>query len=188
MVPTLAVGRDWFDIAVGLAQIVTALAIVGVAVFAAGTAWAIRQATRGVAKALEGAQGELVPLLQQARSIADDVKGMTTAAAGEVARVRALIEATSGKAEAALEVAETRLRRLDALAGIVQDEAERAVVSVASTVRGTTSALSSLRAGLLGDTSGDDDDTDDASDDDLDEDADVDAGSAERPRVRPRRR
>lgn len=157
MLPTLAAGRDWFDIATGLAQIVTAMAIVAVAVFAAGTAWAIRAATRGMAKALEGAQGELVPLLQQARRIADDVKEMTTAASGEVARVRALVETTSGKAEAALEAAEARLRRLDALAGIVQDEAERTVVTVASTVRGTTEALASLRSGLLGDLAEDDD-------------------------------
>jgi uncharacterized protein YoxC len=202
MLPTLAAGRDWFDVATGLAQIVTALAIVAVAVFAAGTAWAIRAATRGMAKALEGAQGELVPLLKQARGIADDVKGMTAAAAGEVARVRALVEATTGKAEAALEAAEARLKRLDALAGIIQDEAERTVVTVASTVRGTSAALASLREGLTGmpsrtrdrpddvDDDADDDaddDFDDAFEDELDDDTPP-ATAVERPRVRPPRR
>jgi uncharacterized protein YoxC len=193
MQPLLLVTRDWFEILTGVAQMITALAIVAVAVFAAGTAWAIRGATRGLVKALEGAQGELVPLLKQARAIADDVKGMTDAAAGEVARVRALVEQTTGKAETALAAAESRLRRLDALAGIVQDEAEDAVVSVASAVRGTTSAISALRHDLLGDGAGDDEDDEDddnaTSDADADADLDeaVDEETAPRPRARHRR-
>lgn len=193
MVPLLLVARDWFDVATGIAQMITALAIVAAVVFAAGTVWAIRAATRGLAKALEGAQAELVPLLQQARSIADDVKGMTSAAAGEVARIRALVEETTGKAESALAAAETRLKRLDALAGIVQDEAEHAVVSVASTVRGTTAAVQALRRDLAGDDdeAPDDEDPDGEDPDDLADDAvddHTDDAAAEAPRVRHRLR
>jgi uncharacterized protein YoxC len=196
MVPLLLVARDWFEVATGVAQMITALAIVAAAVFAAGTVWAIRAATRGLAKSLEGAQAELVPLLQQARAIADDVKGMTAAASGEVARIRGLVEATTGKAEAALAAAESRLRRLDALAGIVQDEAEQAVVSVASAVRGTSAAVKALRQDLGGDAAADDDAGDDADlddedldDEDVDRDALGDDGlSDEAPRVRHRLR
>ncbi|MFN9577221.1 MAG: hypothetical protein ACK6AH_11830 [Gemmatimonadota bacterium] len=197
MLPLLLVDREWFDTATGIAQMITALAIVAAVVFAAGTAWAIRAAARGVAKSLEGAQAELVPLLKQARAIADDVKGMTSAAAGEVTRLRGVVEHATGKAEAALEAAEARLRRLDAMAGIVQDEAEQAVVSVAAAVRGTTAAVRAFR----GDPAPDDDedaeladafdddvlpgDVDDAPPDDAPPD-----DAAERPRVRhrPRRR
>lgn len=190
MQPLLLVTRDWFEILTGVAQMVTALAIVAVAVFAAGTAWAIRAATRGLVKSLEGAQGELVPLLKQARAIADDVKGMTDAAAGEVARVRALVEQTTGKAETALAAAESRLRRLDALAGIVQDEAEHAVVSVASAVRGTTSAIGALRTDLLGGTDDDeDDDLDNLDEADAEPSADIAAEdeTSARPRAHHRR-
>lgn len=150
MYPLLLVARDWFEVATGIAQMITALAIVGVAFFAVGTVLALRGAIRGLAKALEGAQTELVPLLQQARAIADDVKGMTSAASGEVARIQALVSETTTKAEAAVERVESRLRRLDALAGIVQDETEATVVKVASVVRGTTAAAATLREDLAG--------------------------------------
>lgn len=147
--PLLLATRDWFDVATGLAQMVTALAIVAVAVFAAGAAWALRSAMRGMARTLEGAQAEVVPLLKQARAIADDVQGMTTAAREEVARVRGLVSETSARAEAALDAVEGRLRRLDALAGLVQDEAEDAVVSLVATARGATATLGIVRR-LLG--------------------------------------
>lgn len=143
--PLLLVARDWFDVATGLAQMVTALAIVAVAVFAAGAAWALRTAMRGIARTLEGAQAELVPLLKQARAIADDVQGMTGAAREEVARLRGLVGETTARAEAALDAVEGRLRRLDALAGLVQDEAEGAVVSLLATARGASASLGLIR-------------------------------------------
>jgi hypothetical protein len=168
-----------------------------VAVFAAGTAWAIRAATRAIAQGLDTAKGELVPLLQQARGIADDVKAMTTSAREEVERVRALVEETTGKMEAGLEVAEARLRRLDALAGMVQDEAEEAVISVAAAARGTQASMRAVKRDFLGGgwlgsllKRGTGADDGDHGDDDDGEDGDghelPDEPPPERPRVRHR--
>jgi hypothetical protein len=188
MYPALLVAHDWFEIATGVAQMITALAIVGVVVFAAGTAWAIRAAARSAAASLQTAQAELVPLLQQARSITADVQAMTGAARGEVERVRALVEQTTGKIEAGLVAAESRLKRLDALAGLVQDETEDAVLTVASTVRGTKATLGALRSVVTGMTrrplsarAADDHDADE-----FDDDADDGEAAEEAPPARPR--
>lgn len=152
--------RDWFDVATGVAQMITAFAIVAAVVFAGGMLFALRAAARGVADAVAGAKDEIGPLLRQARGIADDVQAMTQAARLEVERVRGLVEDATGRASAALDAAESRLRRLDALAGAVQDEAEAAVVRTAAAVRGATTTLESLRHEFL-DAQGDDDEDDD---------------------------
>ena len=139
---------------------------------------------------------DITPITHHASTIADNLDYITTSIRSDVQQVNATIASANRRLHQAVELTENRLNEFNALLQVVQQEAEQAFVSTASTVRGVrtgAATLSGFEATYEEDGSGGEPYDDD---DDSDEDADEiegsdgersDRGETARPRLRSRR-
>jgi hypothetical protein len=126
------------------------------------------------------------PIGQKVAAIADDLNVVSTKVRTEVDHVTHVVQMAADKLEGAVEGTERRVREIDALVELAQDEAEHAIVSVAATLRGLRGGVSSLRSGLVGRRAGGEAEyVDDEEDDDYGSEHDEPPA---RPRLRSHRR
>lgn len=162
---------------------------------------------RGVAKKLGGladrVHQDLLPLIQHATSLVDDVHHVTRSVRKDMAEVQETIADANERVRAAMETTEQRVQDFNALLEVVQGEAEDLFVSSASTLRGVRFGAAAL--GRRGGPEFAVDDLDDGEDravDDLDDTDDLEMadgndraaeptendGGTAHPRLRPRAR
>ena len=122
---------------------------------------------------LDKVYGDINPLMRHASAIADNVDYITTSIRVDVQQVSQTIAAANQRLQQAVASAEDRINELNALLEVVQEEAESAFVSTASTVRGVRTGINQAF------------DEEDWSDGDYDEGG-ADDWEKPRPRVRPR--
>lgn len=164
-------------------------------------AWSFRHLARKVERLTDRVHGDLLPLIQHATSVVDDVHHVTRSIRKDMAEVQETIAAANERVRAAMATTEQRVQDFNALLEVVQGEAEDLFVSSASTLRGVRSGAEALtrRGGPefavddLDD--GEDDAVDDMDDTDDLEMADGNDRSTEstenrpaHPRLRPRAR
>ena len=106
--------------------------------------WNLRKSYRRVSKLLDRIDSDIAPIMRHASTVADNVNYVTTAIRTDVQQIQATIAAANERLQRAVGVTEARLRDMSALLEVVQDEAERAFVSTASTVRGVRQGASTL--------------------------------------------
>lgn len=103
---------------------------------------------RGVARKLESladrVHEDLLPLIQHATSVVDDVHHVTRSVRKDMAEVQETIEAANERVRAAMATTEQRVQDFNALLEVVQGEAEDLFVSSASTLRGVRSGAAAL--------------------------------------------
>lgn len=126
------------DVMADVATIVIALALI-----AAGIA-VIYGAVR-VRRMMKGVRADLQPAVRNANLLSENLKALSDRVRASVDELSATVSETNGKVRRATEAAEARLRELDALAGVVQGEAEDAFVRAASAVRGVQVGTRALR-------------------------------------------
>lgn len=136
-------------------------------------AWNFRKSYKKVSNMLDKIYGDVNPLMRHASAIADNVDYISTSIRVDVQQVSQTVAAVNQRLQEALESAEDRMKQLNALLDVVQEEAESAFVTTASTIRGVQTGINQAF------------DQEELFDGDYDEDR-ADSGEKPRPRVRPR--
>ncbi|HXD47316.1 MAG TPA: DUF948 domain-containing protein [Gemmatimonadaceae bacterium] len=132
------------DIA-AIAQVILALATLGLVAIVLPAAWKLRHVDQRVHRLLETVQHEIAPAMRRAGQIADDVHAVTRTVRGNMDRVDQTIAAANERVENAVRVAEDRLNEFNALLAVVQEEAESLFLSAASTVHAVRGGAAAFR-------------------------------------------
>ena len=136
-------------------------------------AWNFRKSYRKISDMLDKIYGDVNPLMRHASAIADNVDYITTSIRVDVQQVSQTVAAVTQRLQDAVSGAEDRMKQLNALLDVVQEEAESAFVTTASTIRGVQTGINQAF------------DQEDLFDGDYDESG-ADGWEKPRPRVRPR--
>jgi uncharacterized protein YoxC len=136
-------------------------------------AWNFRKSYKKVSDMLDKIYGDVNPLMRHASAIADNVDYITTSIRVDVQQVSQGVAAVNQRLQDAVAGAESRMQELNALLDVVQEEAESAFVTTASTIRGVQTGINQAF------------DQEDLFDGDFDEGR-ADDWEKPRPRVRPR--
>jgi len=136
-------------------------------------AWNFRKSYKKISDMLDKVYGDVNPLMRHASAIADNVDYISTSIRVDVQQVSQTVAAVSQRLQDALAGAEDRMKQLNALLDVVQEEAESAFVTTASTIRGVQTGINQAF------------DEEDLFDGDYDESG-ADGWEKPRPRVRPR--
>ena len=136
-------------------------------------AWNFRKSYKKVSEMLDKVYGDINPLMRHASAIADNVDYISTAIRVDVQQVSQTVAAVNQRLQQAATSAEDRIKQLNALLDVVQEEAESAFVTTASTIRGVQTGINQAF------------DEEDWSDGDYDEGRAY-GWEKPRPRVRPR--
>jgi uncharacterized protein YoxC len=136
-------------------------------------AWNFRKSYKKTSDMLDKIYGDINPLMRHASSIADNVDYISTSIRVDVQQVSQTVAAVNQRLQQAVAAAEDRINQLNALLEVVQEEAESAFVTTASTIRGVRTGINTAF------------DQEELIDGDYDEDG-ADEWEKPRPRVRPR--
>jgi len=136
-------------------------------------AWNFRKSYKKISDMLDKIYGDVNPLMRHASAIADNVDYITTSIRVDVQQVSQAVAAVNQRLQDAVSGAEDRMKQLNALLDVVQEEAESAFVTTASTIRGVQTGINQAF------------DQEDLFDGDYDESG-ADGWEKPRPRVRPR--
>lgn len=105
---------------------------------------AFRKAARKLGGLADRVHADLLPLIQHATSMADDLHHVTTSIREDMAKVDATIAAGNDRVRAAIATTEQRVQEFNALLEVVQEEAEDLFVSSAATLRGVRFGAAAL--------------------------------------------
>jgi uncharacterized protein YoxC len=136
-------------------------------------AWNFRKSYKKISEMLDKIYGDINPLMRHASAIADNVDYITTSIRVDVQQVSQTVAAVNQQLQQAVAGAEDRMKQLNALLDVIQEEAESAFVTTASTIRGVQTGINQAF------------DQEDLFDGDYDESG-ADGWEKPRPRVRPR--
>ena len=157
----------------GAASGVMTITVIILTVALVPAAWNFRKSYKKVSDMLDKIYGDINPLMRHASAIADNVDYITTSIRVDVQQVSQTVAAVNQRLQEAVESAEDRMKQLNALLDVVQEEAESAFVTTASTIRGVQTGINQAF------------DQEDLFDGDYDESG-ADGWEKPRPRVRPR--
>jgi uncharacterized protein YoxC len=152
---------------------VMSISIIVLTVALVPAAWNFRKSYKKISEMLDKVYGDINPLMRHASAIADNVDYISTAMRVDVQQVSQTVAAVNQRLQQAVGMAEDRINQLNALLDVVQEEAESAFVTTASTIRGVQTGINQAF------------DEEDWSDGDYDESG-ADGWEKPRPRVRPR--
>ena len=121
----------------GLASI----ALLLLAAFMIPAAWNFRKSYAKVSNMLDRIYGDINPIMRHASTIADNVNYISTSVRVDVQQVSQTIAMANQKLVESVAAAEERVKELNALLAVVQEEAEGAFISTASTLRGVGTGI-----------------------------------------------
>ncbi len=121
----------------GLASI--ALLVLAVALVPAAVNF--RKSYGKISDMMDRIYGDINPIMRHASTIADNVNYITTSVRVDVQKVSQTVASANQRLMASVELAEDRIKELNALLAVVQEEAESAFVSTASTIRGVRTGI-----------------------------------------------
>lgn len=139
----------WFErIQQGLSALTTlAIGVLTIAVVPA--AWNFRKSYQKISDLLDKVYADINPITHHASRISENVDYLTTAIRADTERASTLLSDAEARLRTAMERAEARARDLEALVAVAQHEAERSLVSAASTAAGLREGVASLRDDLV---------------------------------------
>jgi uncharacterized protein YoxC len=121
----------------GLASI----ALLLLAAFLIPAAWNFRKSYAKVNDMMDRIYGDINPLMRHASTIADNVDYISTSVRVDIQQVSQTIAMANQKLVESVAAAEERVKELNALLAVVQEEAEGAFISTASTLRGVRTGI-----------------------------------------------
>ena len=130
-----------FDKVTTYASGLASIALLVLAVALVPAAWNFRKSYAKVSDMLDRIYGDINPIMRHASTIADNVNYISTSVRVDVQQVSQTIASANQKLVASVEAAEDRIKELNALLAVVQEEAEGAFVSTASTLRGVRTGI-----------------------------------------------
>ena len=191
--------HTWLDTAAGVAQSLVSILVVVMLIVGVLLLYALKKSIDELSKLIQNAYEPLKTAIAEAREVTGEVRTLAKGLKAPVEKASETITEASERVRAAMDVAEGRLARLDALVDIAQEEAEGVVIGAASLLRGVKAGgrvvqrslgllAGSARNGDGADEDTGDDDVEGADDDDAIEASDegddaldeiVDEGAAE---------
>jgi len=169
----LAAQPGWFEKVTSVASGIMTITVIVLAAALVPAAWNFRKSYKKVSDMLDKIYGDINPLMRHASAIADNVDYISTAIRVDIQQVSQTVAAVNQRLQQAVGAAEDRINQLNALLEVVQEEAESAFVTTASTIRGVKTGINQAF------------DEEDWTDGDYDESR-ADGWEKPRPRVRPR--
>lgn len=121
----------------GIASI--ALMILTIALVPA--AWNFRKSYAKISDMMDRIYGDINPLMRHASTIADNVNYITTAVRVDVQKLSQTVASANQRLMSSVDLAEERIKDLNALLAVVQEEAEAGFISTASTIRGVRTGI-----------------------------------------------
>jgi uncharacterized protein YoxC len=128
--------RFWLAALTDVATLIIALALLITVVILLVIALQVRKLLRKVDPLLSQVRGHVDPVMGHVRDVGENVNYMTSAIRADVQQVTELIDGTRRRLNQSIEAAEHRVRELNAVLNVVQEEAERVFVDTAATIRG----------------------------------------------------
>jgi hypothetical protein len=183
----IVVERSWIDTMANLAQSLVSVLVLVMLVMGVLLLYALKKSIDELTKLIRNAYEPLRGAIAEVREVTGEVRTMAKSLKSPVAKASDTIEEASERFRTAMDIAEGRLARLDALVDIAQGEAEGAVIGAASLMRGVKAGGMAVRRSLgLARRARDDDGEDAIDDDEAEDEADESEGEVEAPRIRPR--
>jgi uncharacterized protein YoxC len=137
------------DQVTSIATTVLTLAFLVLTVALVPAAWNFRKSYARINELLDRVYGDINPIMRHTSTIADNVNYITTSIRVDVQQINQTIASANARLTQAIAMTEDRLREVNALLTVVQEEAEDMFVSTASAVRGVRAGASVLRDGAL---------------------------------------
>jgi uncharacterized protein YoxC len=169
-------GPGWFVLFTQITSVVTAIVFLVLIIILVPTVLKFRRTTAKFGAVLDHIERSIDPVTKHASRIADNVDYITTSIRADVQDLRKTLLTANEGIRDVIESSERRLHELGAVLRVVQEEAEHAFVSTASTIEGVRAGVASLRGNgaRLPDVE-DLEDLDELEDDDFDDDISMEA-------------
>jgi len=104
-------------------------------------AWNFRKSYAKISDMMDRIYGDVNPIMRHASTIADNVNYITTAIRVDVQKLSQTVASANQRLMSSVDLAEERIKDLNALLTVVQEEAESAFITTASTVRGVRTGI-----------------------------------------------
>lgn len=130
-----------FDKVTSYASGLASVALLILAIALVPAAWNFRKSYSKISNMLDRIYGDINPLMRHASTVADNMNYITTSVRVDIQQVSQTIALANQKLIESVEAAEDRVKDLNALLAVVQEEAERGFVATASTLRGVRTGL-----------------------------------------------
>lgn len=171
VVRPVVTGPGWYVLFTQVTSAATAIVFLVLIVILVPAVLKFRRTAARFEAVLDRIQHAIDPVSSHAARIADNIDYVTTSIRADVQDVRKTLLAVNEGVRDVIASSERRLHELGAVLRVVQDEAEHAFVSTASTIRGVRAGTASFRENGGLPTVEDLGDLDDLDDDDFDDDA-----------------
>jgi uncharacterized protein YoxC len=135
----------WVDTLTGIAQIVIALALIGIGLLFIAILLLLRKLYGSMTGAVEKLRLDVAPVLGNATAVSESARAIAATAQSKVEELSATVTAANGRVGHMVEVAERRVADLGALLDVAQQEAEELFLRTASAVRGVHAGASAFR-------------------------------------------
>jgi hypothetical protein len=136
-------GPHWFEVIVGIAQIIIAASILVFVVVVVLTGLGlIRKVRSGFIKHMAT---DIPPLVKSLSRIAAGTEHIVEAVRDDVQQLNKTVKYANQRLTAGIEGAERRIREIDALIDLAQHEVESAFVTTAAAIRGVGAGATALR-------------------------------------------
>lgn len=139
------VERGWMEAVASTGQFLVSLVVLillGAIVF---VLMALRKSVQELTNLLHSSYGDLSAAAHAVRNVSDDIRQVTQSVKTDFAAVSDTVRLVNKGVRRAVKRARTRLRRLDALVEVAQEEAEDFVLSTSSALTGVRAGAAALR-------------------------------------------
>ena len=130
-----------FDKVTTYASGLASIALLVLAIALVPAAWNFRKSYAKISDMMDRIYGDINPIMRHAHTIADNADYITTSLRVDLQQVSQTVAMANQKVVEAVAVAEERIKDLNALLAVVQEEAEGAFISTASTLRGVRTGI-----------------------------------------------
>ncbi|MBA2686691.1 MAG: hypothetical protein H0U64_01195 [Gemmatimonadaceae bacterium] len=133
-----------FEKVTSIASLVMTVTIIILTGALVPAAWNFRKSYAKISDLLDRIYNDVNPLMRHASTIADNVNYITTSVRVDVQQLSQTVAAANQRMMQAVNATEARIKELNALLEVVQEEAESVFVTTASTLRGVKTGLNTV--------------------------------------------
>jgi uncharacterized protein YoxC len=138
---TIQAEPSTFEKVLTYASGLSSIALLVLTVALVPAAWNFRKSYAKTSDMLDRIYGDINPIMRHASTIADNMNYITTSVRVDIQQVSQTVAMANAKVVEAVAIAEERIKDLNALLSVVQEEAEGAFISTASTIRGVRTGI-----------------------------------------------
>ncbi len=144
-IPAQGGWQGWVDTLSSIAQIVIALALIGIGMVSLAVLLVSWKVYKKVKAAAEKLRIDVDPAVRNAIAASESARAMMAAVQGNVTEISRTVSSANERIGRVVESAETRAADLNALLDVAQQEAEELFVRTASTLRGVKAGAAEFR-------------------------------------------